>query len=179
MEPSDGDLVRAVLGGDRAAYAELYDRYAPVVRAICNDQTRNLLQAQDLSQEAFLKAYRKLATLRDPDRFAAWLVRIARNECRDWLRHKSRDRHEYTDRLPDVASHSPNGQDHDSRALIEAMRLLSEPERLALHAYYLQGESAVTIRTLLGLSTSGTYRLIERARQRLAALIEDSEEDVP
>jgi RNA polymerase sigma-70 factor (ECF subfamily) len=179
LERSDGDLVRAVLGGDRGAYAALYDRYAPVVRAICDDRTRDLAQAQDLSQEIFLKAYRKLAGLRDPERFAAWLVGIARNECRDWLRGKLRDRHDYTDRVPDVPASGDDGQDSDARAAMETMRLLPERERLALHAFYLQGESAEAIQGLLGLSVSGTYRLINRARERLATLLHRMREEVP
>lgn len=179
MEPSDADLVGAVLGGDRAAYGRLYDRYAPVVRAICNDQTRDLAAAQDLSQEVFLKAYRTLSALREADCFAAWLVGIARNECRDWLRRRRRDRHEYVDDLPEVADYGSDGQDRDLEAVIETMRLLPGPERLALHAFYLRGESAESIQALLGLSVSGTYRLIDRGRRRLATLLRKSRESVP
>ena len=116
MEGSDADLVRAVLGGDRTAFAGLYDRYAPVVRAICYDHTRNLAHAQDLTQAVFLKAYCKLGQLRDPDQFAAWLVGIARNECRDWLRRRSRDRHEFVERLPEVAAGGP-ADDEEQRSI--------------------------------------------------------------
>jgi RNA polymerase sigma-70 factor (ECF subfamily) len=174
----DADLVRAVRGGDRTAYAELYDRYAPLVRAVCHDTTRNLTPAQDLSQEVFLKAYRKLGTLRDPDRFAAWLVGIVRNECRDWLRRQMRDKHEYVDRVPDVAEVESTEGDKRTVALIEAMKRLPERERLAVNAFYLQGESVEAIRPVLGLSTSGTYRLLDRARQRLAELLDVVQEDV-
>lgn len=179
MVRGDADPVRAVLGGNRAAYAELYDRYAPLIRAICYDATRNLPHAQDLSQEVFLKAYCNLGTLRDPDRFAAWLVGIARNECRNWLRRRSRDRHEYVDRVPDVADGGSSDGDERTVASIEAMRLLPERERLALNAFYLQGESADAIRAVLGLSSSGVYRLINRARQRLAELLDAAQEDAP
>ncbi len=179
MAQSDGDLVGAVLGGDRSAYAELYNRHAPVIRAICNDATRELTRAQDLSQEVFLKAYRNLGRLRDPDRFAAWLVGITRNECRDWLRRRQRDRHEFVDRVPDTADDaSPNGYDERVAALNEAMRRLPERERLALHAFYLQGESADSIRAVLGLSTSGVYRLLDRARRRLAERMDATPEDM-
>lgn len=178
MACNDADLVQAVVGGDRAAYAELYDRYAPLVRAICHDTTRDLTRAQDLSQEAFLKAYRKLGTLRDPDRFAGWLVGIARNECRDWLRQRVRDRHKYMDRVPDVAKDESTEGDERTIALVEAMKLLPERERLALNAFYLQGESAEAVRAVLGLSSSGAYRLLDRARQRLAELLDVVPEDV-
>jgi len=84
-------LVRAVLAGQRAAYEKLYDRYASLVRAVCYDTTRNLADAQDLAQDVFLRAYEKLAQLRDPDRFGNWLVAIARLRSREWRRKKLRD----------------------------------------------------------------------------------------
>jgi DNA-directed RNA polymerase specialized sigma24 family protein len=53
---SDNELVQAAVAGDRAAYGTLYDRYAPLVRAVCYDHTRNLADAQDLAQDVFLRA---------------------------------------------------------------------------------------------------------------------------
>jgi RNA polymerase sigma-70 factor (ECF subfamily) len=149
-----------------------------MVRAICNDHTRCLAHAQDVSQEVFMKAYCRLGALRDPDRFAAWLVGIARNECRDWHRRRSRDRHEFVEKVPDVVNDVMSSSHEKSPAdLLETMRLLPERERLALHSFYLQGESADTIQALLGMSTSGVYRLIDRARNRLAALLDQAQEE--
>ncbi len=65
MPASDGTLVRGVLNGDRAAFAELYDRRARLVRAICYDETRRLQTAADLAQEAFMRAYKNLGRLHD------------------------------------------------------------------------------------------------------------------
>ena len=56
----DGVLVRTILDGDTSAYAVLYDRYAQLVRAMCFDTTRNNTDAADLSQEVFLRAFRRL-----------------------------------------------------------------------------------------------------------------------
>jgi RNA polymerase sigma-70 factor (ECF subfamily) len=168
-----------VLGGDREAYGDLYDRHAPVVRAICHHATRDLAHAQDLAQEVFLKAYCNLGNLRAADRFAAWLVGIARNECRDWLRRRSRDRHEYVARVPDLADGEAGDEDVRTATLLEALRSIPERERLALNAFYLRGESAEAVRALLGLSTSGVYRLLERARQRLAAVLAGAQEVSP
>ena len=53
----DAIVVRAVLGGDRSAYGELYDRYGQLIRAICFDTTRDVIETQDLSQEVFLRAF--------------------------------------------------------------------------------------------------------------------------
>jgi RNA polymerase sigma-70 factor (ECF subfamily) len=81
-----------VLSGDRAAFAELYDRRARLVRAICFDATHDADATADLTQETFLRAYMKLGTLRDPQLFSAWLVGIARQVSREWRRGRLRDR---------------------------------------------------------------------------------------
>ncbi|MBN1488936.1 MAG: sigma-70 family RNA polymerase sigma factor [Phycisphaerae bacterium] len=179
MACCDANLVRAVLDGDRSAYAGLYDRHAPLIRAICHDATGDLASAQDLAQEVFVRAYCRLGTLRDPHRFAGWLVGIARNQCRDWLRQRARDRHEYVEQVPEVAADGNcNVEIHTLAELTAAVRSLPDRERLALHAFYLQGESAEAIRVVLGLSKAGIYRLLERARQRLARVLQDGREDV-
>ena len=82
----DAALVRATVGGRAQAFGLLYDRYAPLVRAVCFDATGDLTGAQDLSQEAFLRAFRKLGRLRKPEQFAPWLIGIAKHVCREWRR---------------------------------------------------------------------------------------------
>ncbi len=177
MDGSDVPLVERVLSGDRSAFAELYDRYAGLIRAVCYDTTRNLSDAQDLSQEVFLRAYSKLGDLRHPDRFASWLLGIARMVCREWQRRRCRHRHHDVGHVPDAERERkvPSEDDRLGR-LGEAMRSLPERERLAMHAFYLNGESADAVRHLLGLSQSGVYRLLDRARERLKGLIEAREE---
>ena len=56
----DRELVRVTIAGDKAAYGQLYDRYAPLVRAVCYDRTGNLADAQNLAQDVFLRAYEEV-----------------------------------------------------------------------------------------------------------------------
>ena len=83
---SEAELVRAVIAGDKRAYALLYDRLAPLVRAVCHDYTHNLADAQDLAQDVFLRAYEQLGELRKPESFGPWLMGIARRRCSEWRR---------------------------------------------------------------------------------------------
>ncbi len=73
MNVQDGTLVIGTLNGDRSAFAELYDRRARLVRAVCYDETRDTHAAAELTQEVFLRAYRDLRRLHVPDKFAIWL----------------------------------------------------------------------------------------------------------
>ena len=171
-------LVRAVLTGDKAAYGELYDRYAPLIRAVCYDQAGNLADAQDLAQDVFMRAYASLGNLRNPDRFGRWLIGIARLRCKEWRRRSSKLRDTNAE-LNDARPIAPDPQDNGQwERLRKTIAMLPERQRLALHTFYLQGQSAEDARRTMGLSRSGFYRALERARKQLAALLIKQREDV-
>ncbi len=176
--PSDRKLIQAVFAGEKAAYEKLYDRYAPLVRAICYDTTGNLADAQDLAQDVFMRAYEKLDRLRDPERFGKWLVGIARLRCREWRRQRSqsREKHVGLSEAESVISHPSN--DDRIEQLREVITALSDKERLALHTFYLQGKSAEAARRIMGLSRSGFYRVLDRTRKRLEQLMLGEQEDI-
>ena len=168
---SDKMLVQAVFAGDKTAYGKLYDRYAPLIRAVCYDEAGNLADAQDLAQDVFMRAYENLNNVRDPSRFDRWLIGIARLRCKEWRRRNSRRRGENVelDHVRPIASDpQDNGQLDRLRRTIT---MLPERERLALHTFYLQGRSADDARRTMGLSRSGFYRALERARKQLAVLL--------
>ncbi len=169
--PNDKTLIQAVLAGDKAAYEKLYDRYAPLVRAVCYDTTGNLADAQDLAQDVFMRAYEKLDHLRNSERFGNWLIGIARLRCKEWRRQKlrSRDKKSELENKDSTITDVPN--DGRIERLRKMITTLPEKERLALHAFYLQGSSADNARNVLGLSRSGFYRVLERARKRLERLL--------
>ncbi|MCP4250721.1 MAG: sigma-70 family RNA polymerase sigma factor [bacterium] len=188
MPASDGTLVLGVRSGDRSAFAELYDRRARLIRAVCYDQTRSVQTAADLTQEVFLRAYEKLGQLRDPDRFAAWLVGIARQVCREWRRQRLRERQGLAGFARQRES-AEGWSDPPEQRLVElrdqigsafggASRSgpeLTEQERLALHVYYLQERNVEEARGVLGLSRSGFYRVLSSACRRLRRRLERSE----
>ncbi len=125
-----------------------------------------------------MRAYENLENLRDPDRFGGWLVGIARLRCKEWIRRSSRRRGENVE-LDDVQPIAPDPQDNDRlKQLRKTIAMLPEKERLALHTFYLQGQSAENARRTMGLSRSGFYRALERARKQLAALLVQERGDI-
>lgn len=167
-------LIRQARAGDHEAFSEIYDRHARLVRAIAYDATGELGAAEDVAQETFLKAFRKLHQLRGEDRFVPWLAGIARRTAFTWRRGKRRDRHEFGPAAPEtLAADGDGGMLEELRA---AIRRLPSRERLALHIFYLDEQPAETARAALGLSSSGFYKLIERARQRAATIMRENEE---
>ncbi len=172
---TDGTLVLGVLAGDRAALAELYDRRARLIRAVCFDATRDLDVAAELTQEVFLRAIQKLPGLRDPQRVAFWLVGIARQVCREWRRKQRRRRR--VQPLDEQNCPSPTRPAPDERLALlrDVLPTLPERERLSLQAFYLSGLDAEEARTVLGLSQSTFYRVLAQAREHLAAVLRRQE----
>ena len=171
-------LVRAVLAGDKAAYENLYDRYAPLIRAVCYDTAGNLADAQDLAQDVFMRAYKNLDQLRDPERFGKWLIGIARLRCHEWLRRNLQLQDKRVE-LSEAQIAIPEPPDDDRIELLRKMiATLPEKERLALHTFYLQGKSADNARRIMGLSRSGYYRVLERARKRMEQLLIAEQENI-
>ena len=181
---SDGTLVLGVRNGDRAAFAELYDRRARLIRAVCYDETRDLDAASDLTQEVFLRAYRSLGELRDPQRFPAWLVGIARQVCREWRRGLRREQSKidrYAQlRISGGAGTSPPEEPADpAQEALAAITdrdapsfpALNDRQRLALHAYYVQGGNVEQARAVLGLSRATFYRVLSSACLKLRAAL--------
>ena len=175
MEPTDAKLVSQTLSGDRSAFADLYDRYARLVRAICYDSTGNITEALDLAQEVFLRVHAKLAELKDHDRFAAWLVSITRNVCREYRRGKARDRHVLVGLTLEQTAETDDQDDNqkDLARMAQAMKNLPERERLALDVYYLQNHDAHRAAKIMGTSRSGLYRLLEKARKKIEKLMKE------
>lgn len=160
-----------VTAGDPGVFAALYDRYARLVRSICFDSVRNLADAEDLTQDIFLRAYQRIGQLRSPDRIGSWLAAIARSACRDWRRQRMREKERSWGTLPDVEYPRADNDPSEINALRLAICELPEKERLALHIHYLCEQPADVARDILGMSSSGFYKLIERARRRLAAVL--------
>jgi RNA polymerase sigma-70 factor (ECF subfamily) len=164
------ELVASVRAGDLPAFAVLYDRYGRLVRAVCYDRLNNQADAEDLAQEVFLKAFRKIEQLRQPDRFGYWLVEIARSLAKDWLRQN-------------VAGNRPTMEPFFDQHAVEidktmlsqldemhqAIAQLPERERIAIHIFYLAEQPASIAQDVLDLSSSGFYKLLDRARQKIAA----------
>lgn len=90
IDQDDNALVKAVLDGDAAAYRGLVERYQGRIYNIVFGMVRNQEDAEDLAQDAFVKAFRKIDTFRLESKFYTWLCRIAVNTTLDHLRKRAR-----------------------------------------------------------------------------------------
>ena len=117
----DAEIVAAVKAGDKERYAELIERYQGMVYAIAWSRLGDATLCEDAAQETLIKAFRYLSALRRPEKFAAWLARIARNVTSTAA---SRHRRELAGRerwrLEHLAAAQP-APDSDERPLCETV----------------------------------------------------------
>jgi RNA polymerase sigma-70 factor (ECF subfamily) len=167
-QPTNDDLVRRAIAGDIAAFGSLYDRTVRLVRAVAADSGPDA--ADDATHDTFLRAFRTLRTLRDPARFAPWLVGIAR------LVVLERRRALRFDPLPELISTPTSTEDDaggDAEELLRLVARLPEEERLAVRFFFLNERSIEETACLLNRSRSGTYAVLQRAKVRLARWLEE------
>jgi len=156
--------VRAARGGDRAAFACLYRRYARMVHGILLARGPRG-EVEDLVQDVFLQALRELRSLREPAAFGGWLARLARNRAVDALRAR-RPSEPVDPETPAAASTHA-----EALAVMTIIRALPEAYREPLTLRLVEGLTGPEIAELTGL-TPGSVRVnlhrgMELLRERL------------
>ncbi len=153
-------LVEAARGGDRAAFGRLYERYARVVHGILLARVRPS-EVDDLVQDVFLLALRRLHTLRAAGAFGGWLAAIARNRAHDHHR-RAPFVEELTGDLP-----SEHTEDAEARRVLAAIRELPEAYHETLILRLVEGLTGPEIAERTGL-TPGSVRVnLHRGMQQL------------
>jgi RNA polymerase sigma-70 factor (ECF subfamily) len=170
---TDADLIARVLSReDHHAFAELVRRYQSPVRAFLARMTRGDTHlADDLAQETFLKAWRKLPTFRGGARFSTWLFGIAFNEFRNAARSRKELALDDMENPPQAeAAAARDGHLHLD--LTEALKLLSSNERAAVILCCQNGlsheEAAQVLECPLGTVKTNILRGKEKLKQRLS-----------
>src|ERR671914_2428219 len=153
-------LVRAVLDGDRDGFGRLYDLYSPLVHGILLARVPRA-EVDDLVQDIFLHAYKKLHTLRDPAAFGPWVAMIARNRAVDFHR-RSRDTVEITDEMG-----GSNTSDARANEILELIRNLPDAYRETLVLRLVEGMTGPEIAARTGLTAASVRVNLHRGMKQL------------
>ena len=171
---SDGDLVKAVLAGQREAFGILIGRYEKSVRAIGYSVLGVRDGVDDATQDAFVRAYEKLGTLRKQNSFGPWLLKIARRCALDAAgKNKQVQLLEYQNTVD-----SNNGQlSEDKEQLLAAVMRLAAGQRQAVMLRYFQGHSVSEVAEITGTSSGTITKQLSRAHRRLRILLREYEDE--
>lgn len=171
---STAELVEAVRGGDRDAFAKLYRDFVGVVQLAVRDQLRDADQVADAVQETFARALQSLDKLRDPERFKAWLLAIARHTAVDTRRDRSRFvLTEPEDTEPVNGSEDPAELTalRDIATMVDGLvGGLSRRDAIALRLVTL-GFDVADVAKALGVRHGAAKVVLHRARRRLRAAL--------
>ena len=181
----DATEVAAVLArarqGDSEAFRALVERHSRRAFQLAFRMTGNEQDAEDVVQEAFIRAYRQLGRFEARAHFATWLYRIVANCSVDLIRsRRSRYEHASTEALEPADQPETNGPNPErlaasaqiQRTVSMAMSALSPLERAAFTLRHYEGRSIAEIGKTLGLGTSAAKHSVFRAVKKLRAALE-------
>jgi RNA polymerase sigma-70 factor (ECF subfamily) len=180
-------LIERARQGDEAAYGELVRDHQEIAFRVAYLITRSAPDAEDVTQEAFLKAWRALGRFRTGAPFRPWLLAIVANEARNRVRARQRRREipaamgTTTGTLPivDPVDPSPSPEEStltgdDRRRLVAALDRLREEDRLVIGARYLLELSEAETAEALGLARGTVKSRLSRAMARLRTALEEA-----
>ncbi len=160
----EAKLIEAVLNGERDRFARLYEMYAPMVHGILLARVPRA-EVDDLVQDIFLHALRKLHTLRNAAAFGGWLAMITRNRAMDFYR-SSRKTVEVTEKIAEAQS--PN---RTAMEILDLIRSLPEAYRETLVLRFVEGMTGPEIASRTGLTAASVrvnlHRGVKLLRERM------------
>ena len=178
MKNEDVELIQRVLGGDENAFATLVRKYQKPVHALVWRKVGDFHIAEEITQDAFLTAYKELATLKKPHRFARWLSVIATRGCIAWLRKKrlaTQPLEDTSHAQLEKATYSGYVIQENEQMTAEAQRevvekllaKLRDKERTVITLHYFGEMTHEEISEFLGTSVGTIKSRLRRAQQRL------------
>ncbi|HVJ79781.1 MAG TPA: sigma-70 family RNA polymerase sigma factor, partial [Planctomycetia bacterium] len=175
---SDGALIAAARAGSGDAFCQLVERHQSLACAVAYSHCGRQAPSEDLAQEAFLAAWRDLASLREPDRFRGWLAGIVRNLARAWNR-RAAARPSGGDLDPDLLpSAEPDPEatvsEREEEELVwKALASMPETYREPLVLFHREGEAVAAVAAKLELSEDAVKQRLSRGRALLKERVSD------
>lgn len=182
MEPSEAELIAAVLQGNVASFEPLVQRYSPRIFATVRRYARRDSEVEDIAQEVWLKAFEKLGSFRSEAPFEHWLMRLAVRTCYDFLRSHQRNRETAFSELADPEGNwldrfvsqpdSANERAEAARQLVDrVLDQLSPAARLVITLLEIEERSVKEIAALTGWSVPLVKVRAFRARAEMRKIL--------
>ncbi len=177
---NDSEIISKVLSGDHQAYAILVNRYQNYVFTLALRMVKSREDAEEVAQDAFIKAYKYLADFKGASKFTTWLYTIVNNTGISFLRKKKLDTHSLdNEKVFELADSQDSGmranqvEQKSKLAMVnEAIGLLNSDDAQIITLFYKGEQSLEEIAQILGLETNTAKVRLHRARTRLKEKME-------
>lgn len=169
----DAVLLEGVVAGDETAFATLVDRHYSLVFRLSARVLGNAADAEDVTQEAFVKLWRNPPVLRNQAALKGWLVRVGRNLAIDRLRRARNTSDSDLELLVDTST-APDGHLRHGQAADEvtaALAQLPERQRTAMQLTYFEALGNQETASIMDISVEAVESLLSRARRSLRTLL--------
>ncbi|MFP4605586.1 MAG: RNA polymerase sigma factor [Bacteroidales bacterium] len=172
----DEYYIERILNGDQSSYALLVERYKNMVFTIAIRMLKNHELAEEVSQDAFLKAYKSLKQFKKKSKFSTWLYRIVYNQCISELRKQKQNTMSIDDEsssksvlnIEDTLSKTEGLENEDRKYYIEkALSYLPEDDRMIITLFYQNEMTTEEIANIVNLSVSNVKVKLYRSRNKL------------
>ncbi len=175
----DNIYISKVLGGDRNAFAYLVDKYKTMVYSLAIRLVKDREEAEEISQDAFVKAYQSLSSFKGKAKFSSWLYRIVYNTAISKLRQQPAGRVSLDEsHIPDNL-YTESKQSYETLAagerkkyLEKALDSLDGDERMFVILYYYEERDLDEIAEIAGLTKTNTKVKLFRARKKMLTVLQ-------
>lgn len=167
----DDFYIKKVLSGDIQAFRYFVKEYKDMAFSVAMSVVKEEFSAEEVVQDAFLKAFKALASFNQTSKFSSWLYRIVLNEAYAKLKKMKRDMvsyaENYDEEIMDESILLALKADEQSYLINTALNELSSKESVALRLFYLQEESIKEVCVITGWTEANTRVILHRARKNM------------
>jgi RNA polymerase sigma-70 factor (ECF subfamily) len=163
-------LIDRILAGEERCYAELVDQYKSYAYTIALKIVNDKAEAEEIAQDAFIKAFNYLKNFNRQARFSTWLYRIVFNTAISYKRKGRLITEGIENKHVENPERADAGMERDDKQVFvaQAMKKLNEADQLAIQLFYIREFSLEEVADLMGQNANTVKVRIHRARQRLA-----------
>jgi RNA polymerase sigma factor (sigma-70 family) len=169
------ELIDLCMEGNQKAQFQLYKLYYKPMYSVSLRIVNNEAEAEDIMQEAFLKAFRKIHTYKGEVSFGAWLKKIVINRSLDHLKKKKGQFEEISERTIKLPDENEEIGEVDVERIKKAIQSLPDGYRTVLSLYLIEGYDHDEISQILGISNSASRTQFSRAKNKLRELLKGKE----
>lgn len=174
---NDNIIIEKVIAGDTNTFTVLVDRYKDLVFTLALRMMKNREEAEEVSQDAFIKVYKSLDKFKGDSKFSTWIYKVAYNTCLDRL--KKNKRHQNTVTIDEFTEHHIKTldnaldmmeRDEKKTAIKRCLELLPSEDSFLMTLYYFEDQSLEDISKITGLTANNVKVKLFRSRKKLSTI---------
>lgn len=169
------EIIERCREGDQKAQFQLYKLYYKAMYSVSLRIINDDMEAEDVMQEAFLSAFKKINTYKGEVSFGAWLKKIVINRSLDYLKKRKVQFEEVNERTMQIADYQMETKEIDVNRIKKAIQSLPDGYRVVLSLYLIEGYDHDEISQILNISNSSSRTQLLRAKNKLKELLKEDE----